>query len=49
MKNTLAVFENFKIRRIYDEEYAILTNIIHQEWSDLTVKGHKDVKGLVTL
>ena len=32
-----------------EEEYAILTNIIHQEWSDLTVKGHKDVKGLVTL
>ena len=32
-----------------EEEYAILTNIIHQEWSDLTVKDHKDVKGLVTL
>lgn len=27
-------------------EYAILTNIIHQEWSDLTVKDHKDIKGL---
>ncbi len=31
-----------------EEEYAILTNIIHQEWSDLTVKDHKDVKGLKT-
>lgn len=28
------------------EEYAILTNIIHQEWSDLTVKEHKKLKGL---
>ncbi len=30
------------------EEYAILTNVIHQEWSDLTVKGHKNIKGLKT-
>ena len=30
------------------EEFAILTNIIHQEWSDLTVKAHKDLKGLNT-
>lgn len=30
------------------EEYAILTNIIHEEWSDLTVKGHKELKGLKT-
>ena len=29
-----------------EEEYAILTSIIHQEWSDLTVKDHKDIKGL---
>ncbi|MDZ7587063.1 MAG: BRO family protein, partial [Patescibacteria group bacterium] len=28
------------------EEYAILTNIIHQEWSDLTVKEHKNLKNL---
>lgn len=28
------------------EEYAILTNIIHEEWSDLTVKEHKNLKGL---
>ena len=28
------------------EEYAILTNIIHQEWTGLTVKKHKDLKGL---
>ncbi|PKL92069.1 MAG: hypothetical protein CVV21_04795 [Candidatus Goldiibacteriota bacterium HGW-Goldbacteria-1] len=29
-----------------DEEYAILTNIIHKEWSDLEVKEHKRLKGL---
>lgn len=30
------------------DEYAILTNIIHQEWSDLSVKQHKDLKKLKT-
>ena len=30
------------------EEYAILTNIIHQEWSGVTVKDHKGIKGLKT-
>ncbi len=28
------------------EEFAILTNIIHQEWSGISVKGHKMLKGL---
>jgi len=28
------------------EEFAILTNIIHQEWADVTVKEHKAIKGL---
>lgn len=28
------------------EEFAILTNIIHKEWADLSVKEHKDLKGL---
>ena len=28
------------------DEYAILTNIIHQEWSDLSVKEHKSFKNL---
>ncbi|MFA5808161.1 MAG: hypothetical protein WC978_07290, partial [bacterium] len=28
------------------EEFAILTNIIHQEWSDVSVKAHKAKKGL---
>lgn len=28
------------------DEFAILTNIIHQEWTGLTVKKHKDIKGL---
>ena len=30
------------------DEYAILTNIIHQEWTDLTVKEHKNLKKLKT-
>ncbi len=30
------------------EEFAILTNIIHEEWSGLTVKAHKDLKRLKT-
>ena len=30
------------------EEFAILTNIIHQEWSGVTVKDHKTIKGLKT-
>jgi len=30
------------------EEYAILTNIIHQEWSGVSVKKHKEIKGLKT-
>lgn len=28
------------------EEFAILTNIIHQEWTGLTVSEHKNYKGL---
>lgn len=27
-------------------EFAILTNIIHEEWTDLSVKKHKELKGL---
>jgi len=30
------------------EEFAILTNIIHQEWADISVKEHKEIKGLKT-
>jgi len=30
------------------KEYAILTNIIHEEWSGLSVKGHKKLKSLKT-
>ena len=30
------------------EEFAILTNIIHQEWSGVTVQDHKAIKGLKT-
>jgi prophage antirepressor-like protein len=28
------------------DEFALLTNIIHKEWTGLTVKKHKDLKGL---
>ncbi|OGR05018.1 MAG: antirepressor [Deltaproteobacteria bacterium RIFOXYD12_FULL_50_9] len=31
-----------------EEEYAILTNIIHQEWSGVSVKEHKSLKNLKT-
>jgi hypothetical protein len=31
-----------------EDKYAILTNIIHQEWSDVSVKKHKEIKGLKT-
>jgi DNA-damage-inducible protein D len=31
-----------------ENEYAILTNIIHQEWSGFSVKKHKELKGLKT-
>ena len=30
------------------EEFAILTNLIHQEWAGVTVKEHKNLKGLKT-
>ena len=29
-----------------NDEFALLTNIIHQEWTGLSVRGHKDLKGL---
>jgi hypothetical protein len=39
----------WKDHEIKDEdEYAILTNIIHQEWSGIPVKKHKEIKGLKT-
>jgi len=30
------------------EEFAILTNLIHQEWAGVSVKAHKEMKGLKT-
>ncbi len=30
------------------EEFAILTNIIHQEWTGINIKNHKSLKGLKT-
>jgi len=35
---------NHDIKR--GEEFAILTNIIHQEWAEVDVKAHKAMKGL---
>ena len=35
---------NHEVRK--GEEFAILTNIIHQEWSGVTVSDHKAIKGL---
>jgi hypothetical protein len=31
-----------------ENEYAILTNIIHQEWSGVSVKKHKEIKRIKT-
>lgn len=28
------------------DEFAILTNIIHQEWAEISIKDHKKIKGL---
>ena len=30
------------------DEFAILTNLIHQEWTGVSVSGHKQIKGLKT-
>lgn len=37
-------WSNNKIKK--GEEFAILTNIIHEEWSGVSVKGHKKLKNL---
>lgn len=37
---------NHDVKKV--EEYAILTNIIHQEWADVGAKEHKALKGLRT-
>ncbi|MFA5857839.1 MAG: Bro-N domain-containing protein [Elusimicrobiota bacterium] len=39
-------WQNHEITK--ENEYAILTNIIHREWSGVSVKKHKDIKGLKT-
>jgi len=33
---------------IKGKEFAILTNVIHQEWADISIKTHKSIKGLKT-
>jgi DNA-damage-inducible protein D len=45
LRNKLTDYwKNNKVKE--KDEYAILTNIIHKEWSELTVKDHKNYKGL---
>lgn len=36
----------WKNHEVKDQEYALLTAIIHQEWSGVTPKEHKSIKGL---
>lgn len=31
-----------------EDEYALLTDLIHREWAEVTVKDHKKIKGLKT-
>ncbi len=38
----------WKDHDVKGDEYAILTNIIHQEWSEVSVKQHKQLKRLKT-
>lgn len=35
-----------RMQEISDPEQSLITNVIHQEWTGMTVKTHKDVKGL---
>ncbi|MHB8903767.1 MAG: BRO-N domain-containing protein [Patescibacteria group bacterium] len=45
MRNKLTDYWNgHDVKR--GDEFAILTNIIHEEWSNLSVKGHKALKNL---
>jgi DNA-damage-inducible protein D len=39
-------WQNHEITK--EEEYAILTNLIHHEWAGVSVKKHKALKGLKT-
>ena len=32
----------------FRDEFALLTNIIHEEWAGLSVSKHKNIKGLKT-
>ncbi|SRR5665213_13092 len=39
-------WKNHEIER--EDEYALLTDLIHREWTDVSVKSHKKMKGLKT-
>ena len=43
-RNNVRTWKDHEIKE--GEEYAILTNIIHKEWSGVSVKEHKNIKGL---
>lgn len=38
--------DEWKIRGVKDNQYAVLTDIIHRSWTDMSVKEHKKLKGL---
>lgn len=38
--------DEWKKRGVADSQYALLTDIIHRSWADLSVREHKKRKGL---
>ena len=38
--------DEWKTRGVKDNQYAVLTDIIHRSWTDMSVKEHKKLKGL---
>lgn len=38
--------DEWKKRGVADSQYALLTDIIHRSWADLSVREHKKLKGL---
>lgn len=38
--------DEWKARGVKDNQYAVLTDIIHRSWTDMSVREHKKLKGL---
>lgn len=38
--------DEWKVRGVKDNQYAVLTDIIHRSWTDMSVREHKRLKGL---